>query len=139
MEVTPLFLGRATESAIVSLWGPYYGVVPLSTVPEIPPPPMHFVKTENYKENGSLFSALIRNERNRGNALDDNADVVLNVENEEMDDVLVEAQADAGGGVPSNSMTDRSTVFLSRMRDRVTRTQSGKKCSATRVTEMNHY
>ena len=132
VEVTPLFLGRATESAIVSLWGSYYGVVPLSTVPKIPPPPMHFVKTENYKENGSLFSSLIRNERRRGNALDDNADVVLNGENEDIDDVVVEAQADADGGVPSISMTDRSKTFLSRMRDRVTRTQSGKKYACNR-------
>ena len=86
-----------------------------------------------------MLSALIRNERKRGSTLDDNADDVLNGENEELDDVIVEAQADAGDSVPSISMNERSKVFLNRMRDRVTRTQSGKKYSASRVTEMNDY
>lgn len=139
VEVTPLYLGRATESAIVALWGSHYGIVPLCKVPDIPLPALQFAKTENYKENGSFLSALIRNERKRGSTLDDNADDVLNGENEELDDVIVEAQADAGDSVPSISMTERSKVFLNRMRDRVTRTQSGKKYSASRVTEMNDY
>lgn len=73
-----------------------------------------------------MLSALIRNERKRGSTLDDNGDDVLNGENEELDDVLVEAQADAGDSVPSISMTERSKVFLNRMRDRLTRTQSEK-------------
>ena len=28
VEVTPFYLGRATESAIVALWGSHYGIVP---------------------------------------------------------------------------------------------------------------
>ena len=126
-------MGRATESAIVALWGSHYGIVPLCK--DILLPALQFAKTENYKDNGSLLSALIRNERKRGSTLDDNADDVLNGENEELDDVIVEAQADAGDSVPSISMNERSKVFLNRMRDRVTRTQSGKKYSASRVTE----
>ena len=37
VEVTPLFLGRATETAVVALWGSYHGTVPLSKIPEITP------------------------------------------------------------------------------------------------------
>ena len=65
VEVTPLFLGRATETAVVAVWGSYHGTVPLSKIPDIAPLPLQFVKAENYKEN-KLLTAVIRGERNNG-------------------------------------------------------------------------
>lgn len=35
VEVTPFYLGRATESAIFALWGSHYGIVPLCNSPPL--------------------------------------------------------------------------------------------------------
>ena len=51
VEVTPLFLGRATETAVVAVWGSHYVTVPLSKIPAIAHLPLQFVKAESYKEN----------------------------------------------------------------------------------------
>lgn len=145
VEVTPLFLGRATETAVVALWGSYHGTVPLGKIPEIVPPPLQFVKAESYKEN-KLLTAAIRGERNNGGGvIDENADNVLNAENEEIDDSEVERilianeiQPDADT-VTSVKFGDRSTSFLVRSRDRERRTQSGKKYTATKIGDMTSY
>ena len=89
------------------------------------------MKAENYKEN-KLLTATIREERNnRGGVVDENADNVLNAENDEVDDSEMERilnaneiQPDADT-VPSVKFRGRSESFLIRSRDRERRTQSG--------------
>jgi hypothetical protein len=145
VEVTPLFLGRATETAVVALWGSHHGAVPLSKIPEIAPPPLQFVKAENYKEN-KLLTAAIRDERNNGGGvIDENADNVLNAENAEVDDsemdrILNANEVPAGADtVPSVKFRGRSVSLLVRSRDRERRTLSGKKYSATKIGDMTSY
>ena len=142
VEVTPLFLGRATETAIVALWGSYHETVPLAKIPVIACQPLQFVKAENYKEN-KLLTAAIREERNNGGVIvDENADNVLNAEidDSEMDRIMnaTEIPQDSDT-VPSVKFRGRSVSLLIRSRDRERRTQSGKKYSATRIGDMTAY
>ena len=65
VEHSPLYMARATETAIVSLCGSYHSTVPLSKVPDIRPPPLCNVKTEKYGESCPL-AAVIKENRNRG-------------------------------------------------------------------------
>ena len=124
VEVTPLFLGRATETAIVALWGSSHGSVPLSKVPEIAPPPLQFVKAETYKENKLLTAAIREGRNNGGGVIDDNADNVLNAESVEVDDSEMERILNANemppdvDTVPSVKFRGRSESFLVRSRDR---------------------
>lgn len=145
MEVTPLFLGRATETAIVALWGSYHETVPLKKIPDIASQPLQFVKAENYKKN-KLLTAAIREERNNGGVIvDENADKVLNAENAEIDDSEMERILNANeipqdaDTVPSVKFRGRSVSLLIRSRDRERRTQSGKKYSATKIADMTTY
>ena len=139
VEVSPLFLGRATESAIVSLWGSYHGTVPLTKVPEIELPNMVCTKTESYKDRSIILTAAIREERMRARARGADEDIVLHADNEDANDEILEAEADANESVLAISLTSRSIDFLQRMRDREVRTQSGKKYSAKQIKEMNHH
>lgn len=133
VEVSPLFLGRATESAIVSLWGSYHRTVPLTKVPEIELPNIAFTKTESYKDRSIILTAAIREERMRARARGADDDIVLDADNEDANDEILEAEADANASVLTISLTSRSIDFLQRMRDREVRTQSGKKYSAKQI------
>ena len=121
----------------MSLWGSYYGTVPLTKVPEIEVPNVTFTKTESYKDRSTILTAAIREKRVRARARGNDDDIVLDADNEDTNDEILEADADANESVLSISLTSRSTDFLQRMRDREVRTQSGKKYSAKRIKEMN--
>ena len=134
VEHTPLFMGRATESAIVSLWGSYHSTVPLTQVPEIPPSPLIYVKTEKYEERCPLFRSVVKEGRNKG---PDNDDDEGN-DAAELDDAIAEAEADNGTQAPPVHLTERGQNFLRRMRQRASEDKPCKKYSADAVVECNH-
>lgn len=134
VEHTPLFMGRATESAIVSLWGSYDSTVPLPQVPEIPPPPLTHIKTEKYEERCPLFCSVVWEGRNRGP--ENNEHEVT--EGAELDDALAEAEADNGADtLPVHSIRSGQN-FLRRMRQRASEDKPCKKYPDGAVVECNH-
>ena len=132
VEHSPLFMGRATESAIVSLWGSYHSTVPLSKVPAERPPTLRAIKTEKYEEKGSL-SAVVKEGRNNG----DNIEYDQNVDNVDDDDELAEEQADNVSPAASINLTARGIKFLERMRERQSESKPCKKYSAHAIEEFN--
>lgn len=128
-------MGRATESAIVALWGSYHGVVPLDAVPLIRPPLLINEKAERYEDKCPILSDIITESRKKN--------VVREDEDEEdseavaVDDELEEAQADNNNLAPSINLTERGHTFLNRMRDREAQNRPRKKYSASAIVKFN--
>ena len=135
VEHTPLYMGPATESAIVALWGSYHGVVPLDAVPLIRPPLLINEKAERYEDKCPILSDIITESRKKN--------VVREDEDEEdseavaVDDELEEAQADNNNLAPSINLTERGHTFLNRMRDREAQNRPCKKYSASAIVKFN--
>ena len=136
VEHTPLFMGRATESAIVSLWGSYHATVPLTQVPDIRTPPLLYIKNEKYEERCPVLRSVVKEGRNQGQERDydsgDDADMV------EIDDVLAEGRPEVESNSPPIHLTDRGQGFLLRMRERESEEKPCKKYSVTAVIECNN-
>ena len=128
VEHTPLYMRRATESAIVALWVSYHGIVPLEKVPLIRPPLLINEKAERYEDKCPILSDIIKESR-KNNAIreDDDED---DSEAVAVDDELEEAQADNNNSAPSIDLTERGQNFLTRMRDREVQNKPCKKYSA---------
>ena len=135
VEHTPLYMGRATESAIVALWDPYHGVVLLDKVPPIRPPLSIYEKAGRYEDKYPILSDIIKESRKK-NAIrededDDDSKAVA------IDDEVEEAQADNNNSAPSIDLTERGQNFLNRMRDREAQNKPGKKYSASAIVKFN--
>lgn len=135
VEHSPLFMGRVTESAIVSLWGSYHATVPLTKVPDIRPALMRNVKSEKYEEKCPL-TAVVREGRHRGRG-DDSGEEEKDDDSADSDDEIAEAVADSRGQAPSINLTNRGQIFLARMRDRQSQNKPCKKYSANVIVEFN--
>ena len=134
VEHTPMYMARATESAIVALWGSYHGIVPLGKVPLDKPPLLKKVKAENYEEKCPVLAKIIKEGRRENNDAERNDDdselLAVNDEHEE-------AQADGKNNVLSIDLTERGQQFLRRMREREAQTKTGKKYSMDAVVKFN--
>lgn len=135
VEHTPLYMGRATESSIVALWGSYHGVVPLDKVPEIRPDPLRNEKAERYEDKCPILSKIIKEKRikdaEREDVDNDDGELVVD------DDELGEAQADNNDSAPSIDLTERGCNFLDRMRKREAENKPCKKYSANAIVKFN--
>ena len=145
VEHSPLFMARATETAIVSLYGSYHSTVPLSKVPDIRPPPLCNVKTEKYGESCPL-AAVIKENRNKGadnrngeSDTDDDDD-----DDDDDDNVSVvsigeelECLDDNRGHAPSIHLENRGRDFIERAIERQLDDKPGKKYSAEAIVEFN--
>lgn len=119
VEHTPLFMGRATESAIVSLWGSHHSTVPLSYVPDVPPPPLRYIKNEKYEEKCPVLRSVVNEGRNQGAGVND--DDEYDADGVEIDDVIAEGQPDVENNAPSIHLTDRGLLFATERIGRQTR------------------
>jgi hypothetical protein len=138
VEHSPLYMARATETAIVSLCGSYHSTVPLSKVPDIRAPPLCNVKTEKYGESCPL-SVLIRENRNRGA---DNENAEDNSDNDDVESIVsADDELDAPQGnrdsTPSIDLENRANHFIERMISRQSEDKPGKKYSAEAIVEFN--
>ena len=129
-------MGRATESAIVSLWESYHSTVPLSQVPEIRTPPMQYIKNEKYEERCPVLRSVVKEGSNQGQEIDDDdendADMI------EVDDVLAEGRPEIESSSPPIHLTDRGLGFLMKMRVSESAEKPCKKYSVTAVIECNN-
>ena len=135
VEHTPLYMGRATESAIVALWGSYHGVVPLGKVPAIRPSPVVNKKAEKYEDKCPILSNIIKDKRNDNVVGEDGEED--QVEMVAVDDELDEAIADKNNSASSIDLTERGLNFLTRMREREAQNQPCKKYSADAILKFN--
>ena len=133
VEHTPMYMARATESAIVALWGSYHGLVPLGKVPLDKPPLLKEVKAENYEEKSPVLAEIIKEGRRENSGAEQNEDdselLALNDEHEE-------AQADGNNTAPSIDLTERGQNFLGKMREREAQNKPGKKYTITCYCEL---
>mmetsp|Transcript_127 Transcript_127/g.151 ORF Transcript_127/g.151 Transcript_127/m.151 type:complete len:776 (-) Transcript_127:6-2333(-) len=142
---SPLYLGRATESAIIALCGSYHSTVPLNQVLEDQESPEKFIKTENYQEKNPNLNNIVKENQQINNSKEfdeedeseDDDDVDHNdLRNVEIDDELEEAKLGNENG--SINLTKWGEDFLDTMRQRVDRGQkSGKKYSAEKIIDCN--
>ena len=139
-EHTPAFMARATETAIVSLWGSYWDVVPLSKVPEVKPVSLKFIKTEKYEEKCPILNKVIGENRNKGageeDMLDENEIYEDNNEAEFDNDEAGEAEV-VLKKMPSIDLVNRGTNFIDETRKRILKLKSGRKYSTDNITKMN--
>ena len=135
VEHTPMYMARATESAIVALWGSYHGIVPLGKVPLDKPPLNKKVKAENYEEKCPVLAKIItegRRENDDAERNDDDSELLA------VNDEHEEAQADGNNNVPLIDLTERGQHFLRRMREREVQNKTGKKYSMDAVVKFNN-
>jgi hypothetical protein len=136
VEHTPLFMARATESAIVALWGSYHSTVPLSKVPEVSPDPVFLMKAEKYEEKCPILAKVIKEGRSKGVRNEDEDEDEDENEIYESDDEEAEAKAHETKGNSIN-LTKRGQQFMLRMRERETEKKPPKKYSADAIVEFN--
>ena len=139
-EHTPAFMARATETAIVSLWGSFWVVVPLSKVPEVKPVLLKFIKTEKYEEKCPIINKVIGENRNRGAAEEDMVDENKIYE----DNNEAEFDNDEAGEaewvlkkMPSIDLIKRRTNFIDETRNRILKSKSGRKYITDDITIVN--
>ena len=133
VEHTPLFMARATESAIVALWGSYHSTVPLTKVPKRRPLPLIYVKNDRYEERCPIMQSIMKEGNNKGNIADDEGDD-MNDQNDS-DDEAGEAQADIDRNSKSINLSERADNLAQRMRQREAENKPCKKYSANAITE----
>ena len=129
VEHSPLYMARATETAIVSPCGSYHSTVPLSKVPDIRPPPLCNVKTEKYGE-GCPLSVLVKENRNRGA---DNENGENDSDDDDVESVISNDDELEASHAPSINLENRADNFVERMIARQSEDKPGKKYSAEAI------
>ena len=128
---------RATESAIVSLWGSFHGTVPLTQVPEVRAPPLLYIKNEKYEDRCPILRAAVKEGRNEGPG--NGSGEINDIDVDEGDDDLVEGMANGESNAPPIDLTERGLNFLLRIEERESEERPGKKYSVTAVIECNEF
>lgn len=136
IEHSPLYMARATETAIVSICGSYHSTVPLSKVPDIRPPQLCNIRTEKYGESCPL-AAVIKENRNRGADNDRGESDSDDDESVDSNDEELEAPHESRDHAPSIDLENRADHFLKKMLDRQSEDKPGKKYSAEAIVEFN--
>lgn len=146
VEHTSPIMARASESAIVALWGSYWDTVSLTKVPDEKPMSLKYSIVEKYEENCPLLKQIVKENKNNGNKNNnenddenndsDNSDEddIINKQDEESDDENVEPQIKRRSD-PIN-LTNRWKKFLGDIRLRALKTDNGHKYSMIKVKEM---
>ena len=137
-EHTPAYMARATETAIVALWGSYWDYVPLGKVPNIRPVSLKFIKSEKYEEKCPVLKKIIKQNRSNGTGADDMNDEGENDEADlQFDDDEIGEANSALRGTPSINLTYRGSNFIDEVRKRALKTNSGRKYSTDDIAKMN--
>jgi hypothetical protein len=131
-------MARATESAIVALWGSYWQYVPLSKVPDVKPVSLKFVPSEKYAEKCPVLKAIIKENRNNGIGVDD-IDSGSDIDAAEVlsDDEIGDEGVCDKRTTPSVPVILKGRNFIDVCKLRASKTDSGRKYSTTDINKMN--